>query len=282
MLKKIRLPIVIKPVESWVESEKGTKRVCPELTTTQKEAFDAFDRLTEYGGSVLFQQYLTGKREAISLVYANKKMYGVFGQYAKRTQPPLGGTSVLRQSIVLPGDITTHAEKLIRKIDLEGYSEIEFRRDAKGLPHLMEINPRLSMSVDIAVQSDVDFPLLVYQWASGSTIKNAKTYTVGLWERYLAGDMITTIQAMQETKNIAVRLRILLDFVLIFFQPMRYDYVDFSDMSPIWNASGDFVKRNMNTLISKMSDAVTPLNYRKTTSQSELHQLRLVRNDNTL
>jgi hypothetical protein len=56
------------------------------------------------------------------------------------------------------------AERLIREIDLEGYSEVEFRRDGNDIPYLMEINPRLSASVEIAVRCGVDFPHLLYQW----------------------------------------------------------------------------------------------------------------------
>src|SRR6202023_1089385 len=91
------------------------------------------------------------------------QIYARFAQWAKRTDPPLGGTSVLRQSIPIPPDIGDQAERLVIEIELEGYSEVEFRRDNGGIPYLMEINPRLSASVEIAVRSGVDFPYLLYQ-----------------------------------------------------------------------------------------------------------------------
>src|SRR5213596_1719701 len=78
-----------------------------------------------------------------------------FAQWAKRTSPPLGGNSVLRQSIAIPADIGGDAESLVREINLEGYSEVEFRRDAAGVPYLMEINPRLSASVEVAVRAEI-------------------------------------------------------------------------------------------------------------------------------
>ena len=65
------------------------------------------------------------------------------------------------------GGLTDAAERLIEACDLDGYSEIEFRRDAQGRPRLMEINPRLSASVEIAVRARVDFPMLLYGWAVG-------------------------------------------------------------------------------------------------------------------
>src|SRR5256885_4671083 len=55
--------------------------------------------LTRLGGSVLFQRLLSGRREAVSLLYANGEIYARFAQWARRTDPPLGGESVLRQKI---------------------------------------------------------------------------------------------------------------------------------------------------------------------------------------
>ncbi len=45
-------------------------------------------------------------------------------------EPPLGGVSVFRKSIAVPQDIGDQAERLVRAINLEGYCEVEFRRDA--------------------------------------------------------------------------------------------------------------------------------------------------------
>src|SRR2546429_3087672 len=81
---------------------------------------------------------------------------------------------------------------------LEGYCEVEFRRDATGVPYLMEINPRRSASVEIAVRAGVDFPYLLYQWASGGPIDKAESYRVGGWMRHLHGDLMTTIAALEE------------------------------------------------------------------------------------
>ncbi len=203
-LREIGLPAVIKPVESWVwlenadESDSSGIRFISRLVTTPEEALRAVEELTSTGGTTLFQQFLTGRREAISLMYANGEMYARFAQWAKRTEPQLGGQSVLRQSIAIPTDIGDAAERLVREIELDGYSEVEFRRDSAGIPYLMEINPRLSASVEIAVRSGVDFPYLLYQWANGEAIDRVQSYRVGGWMRYLRGDIMTTLEAIQQ------------------------------------------------------------------------------------
>ncbi|MFL5666840.1 MAG: hypothetical protein ACJ8BW_36650, partial [Ktedonobacteraceae bacterium] len=104
-LREIGLPAVVKPVESWLWGERRGKRLACQLVTTSDEAKHAVEELTGLGGSTIFQQFLSGRREAVSFLYANGEMYARFAQWAKRTEPPLGGTSVLRQSIAVPEDI---------------------------------------------------------------------------------------------------------------------------------------------------------------------------------
>src|SRR6266705_667592 len=186
-LKEIGLPAVMKPCESWVGSDGRGARVVTRLVTTPREAARVFAELTRFGGATLFQQFVGGRREALSLIYSDGEFYARFAQWAQRTVPPLGGDSVLRQSIPVPKDIGDQAERLVREIDLEGYSEIEFRGDRAGRPVLMEVNPRLSASVEIAVRSGVDFPFLLWQWASGVPIDRVERYRTGGWMRYLGG-----------------------------------------------------------------------------------------------
>jgi predicted ATP-grasp superfamily ATP-dependent carboligase len=239
---EIGLPAVVKPVESWRWGElQGARLVC-KLVTSPDEARRAVEGLVRFGGSALFQQFLSGRREAISFLYGRDQIYARFAQWAKRTQPPLGGTSVLRQSIAIPSDIGEQAEHLIREIDLEGYSEVEFRRDDQGKPYLMEINPRLSASVEVAVRAGVDFPYLLYQWAQGSSIEKIEGYRTGLWMRHLAGDLVTTVASLKQhgRPGVASPAKALLDFWISFCIPMGYDYLDWKDPLPAWKASVDF------------------------------------------
>jgi predicted ATP-grasp superfamily ATP-dependent carboligase len=237
-LREIGLPAVVKPTESWITDEQQGKRVACQLVTTPDEASRAVEELTCSGASVLFQQFLTGRREALSFFYANGEIYARFAQWAKHTDPPLGGTSVLRQSIAIPQDIGELAENLIRAINLEGYSEVEFRRDSAGTPYLMEINPRLSASVEIAVRSGVDFPSLLYQWANGEPIAKIEGYRTGLWMRYLWGDIAATAASLRERARPGVipPRQAILDFCRFFFVPVKYDYLDWNDLLPIWTA----------------------------------------------
>jgi predicted ATP-grasp superfamily ATP-dependent carboligase len=254
-LREIGLPAVVKPVESWVwavPAQQGA-RLNAQLVTTADEAREAVEDLTSSGGSVLFQQFLSGPREAINLFYAQGEIYARFAQWARRTQPPLGGTSVLRQSITIPEDIGEQSERLIRAIDLEGYSEVEYRRDAAGKPYLMEINPRLSASVEVAVRAGVDFPYLLYQWARGEPIPKVESYRIGQWMRYLGGDVITTMQAIQQRGRPGVTppAQAIREFGAAFLMPTGYDYVDWRDPLPVLSATAGFVGHHVGNALKK-------------------------------
>ena len=257
-VKEIGLPAVIKPCESWLGNGNGGARVAPELVVTKAEARHAVDRVTRLGGAILFQQLLTGRREAVSFLYARGEMYARFAQWAMRTHPPLGGTSVVRQSIAIPDDIGGQAEALVREINLEGYSEVEFRRDAGCIPYLMEINPRLSASVEVAVRAGVDFPYLLYQWASGTRIERLSGYRIGGWMRHLGGDIETMVDSLHQRgrPGIPRAMQTVVDFGVTFFKPMKYDYVDWRDPLPAVSATTGFIRTMLKRLRSRMRKVV--------------------------
>lgn len=247
-LAHIGLPAVVKPVESWVSRSGADGHwVGPRLVVTREEATQAVEAVTRFESAILLQQYLPGRREAVSFLYVAGQMHARFAQWASRTRPPLGGESVLRQSIAVPADIGPGAEALIREIDLEGYSEVEFRRDAAGTPFLMEINPRLSASVEVAIRAGVDFPHLLYCWAAGEPIPTVAGYRPGNWMRHLGGDVDAVLLSLdqQGRPGIASRPRLIREFTLSFFRPAGYDYFWWSDPAPAVVAIGRFLKEQV-------------------------------------
>ncbi len=254
-LREIGLPAVVKPVESWAGGKQRGVRIVSELVTTPEEARRAVEALTRFGGRILFQQYLSGRRESLSFFYANGEMYARYAFWGKRTEPPLGGTYVLRQTIALPSDTGKQAERLVREIGLEGYSQVEFRRDSAGTPYLMEINPRLNLAIETPMRAGIDFPYLLYKWARGDCLKAVKSYRVGGSMRYLAGDILTTAESVRQRGRPGVPppARAILDFFLSFFVPTRYDYVDWRDPLPAWVATKGFIRFALQLIRKELS-----------------------------
>jgi predicted ATP-grasp superfamily ATP-dependent carboligase len=250
----IGLPAAVKPSESWLWDGREGARVGCALVVTAEEARRAIDAIARFGQTALVQQFLPGRREAVSFLYADGEIRARFAQWALRTRPLVGGESIVRQSIAVPADIGRDAETLIGEIDLEGYSEVEFRRDAAGLPYLMEINPRLSASVEVAVRAGVDFPFLLYQWAIGAPLPKPTPYRAGGWVRHLGGDIEVMFAAFHERGRPGVPRpsRAVLAFGRSFLRPMAYDYFRWADPLPAVRATTDYTR----TLLKRVGSRV--------------------------
>jgi predicted ATP-grasp superfamily ATP-dependent carboligase len=225
-------PFVLKPTVSW--TGKSADRVVPVDVVDKGEAVDATTRFLAAGSGVLAQLWACGRREGVSLFVVNGEVVASCGHVAHRTSPQLGGASVMRQSIPVSEDILDSAVRLVKAIGLEGVCEVEFRRDASGSPLLMEVNPRLAGTIENAIRSGVDFPLMIWQWATQQPIQPMRSYRTGIRTRWLHGDL----RWLWENKNRTGRpdsvsaARGLQTFLWEFSRTRRYDYVDWRDLRP--------------------------------------------------
>jgi predicted ATP-grasp superfamily ATP-dependent carboligase len=234
-LREAGVPAVVKPVQSWVERDGVGTRITSEAVLTVDEAQRSLAYMLSVGGHAVIQQWLPGRREAVTLFYARERMWARFAQASHREFPALGGVSVLCESIPLLPDITDAAERLVRAIQLEGCSMVEFRRDAEGRPVLMEINPRIGGSVGLAIASGVNFPHLVYAWARGESMHEVASYRTGRRLRWLGGDVwnLKCVFDSQGRPDIPPRGRAVATFLSDFIlRPSALDFVEVGDMMP--------------------------------------------------
>lgn len=261
-LREIGYPAVIKPVQSWIQGNGLGTRVACQAVLNEEEARRSVADVVHVGGRVVVQEWLNGRREAINLFYARGRIWARFAQVAHRMYPPLGSASVLRESVPLPPDATDGAERLIRAMDLEGYSEVEFRRDRAGRPVLMEVNPRLSASVEIAVRAGVNFPALLYAWAAGETLQEVPGYRHGLRMRWLGGDLahLRATFNNQGRPDVAPAWGVLATFLLDFLHPSAYDYLDVHDWRPAIVASWSMAREVVGCELERWSTSLAGRN----------------------
>ena len=238
-IEAVGLPAVVKPVRSWAQGDAAGQRLLATVATTPEEARGAVSRILREGIEVLVQEWLPGDREALSFFRAHGRTWARFAQRADRTAPPLGGNSVLRVSIPMPPDTAEAAERLVAELGLDGYTEVEFRRDSRGRAALMEINPRLSAAVEVAVRSGVSFPRLLYRWAAGEPLTESSGYRTGVRMRWMGGDVEWLQSAFTQAgrPDIPSRRRAVSTFMSDFARPTGYDYLDRADLAPAVRAS---------------------------------------------
>lgn len=255
----IAMPAVVKPAISWMNTGDFGWRSGPMLAATREATAKRVEELLAGGTSALVQSCVPGAREAVSTVFADGEFLAVFAQRADRMTPVIGGSSVVRESIPLPPDIAEQACALVRKIGLEGYAEVEFRRDAAGRPLLMEINPRLSASVEVAVRAGVDFPLVLYRWAASAPAQPRRDYRAGIRMRWLRGDIEWLLEAARDPAqpDSPGRAAAVRTFLAEFGRRPSYDYWDFEDPRPALVVTGqvtlNLLRRILRRVRSRLS-----------------------------
>jgi predicted ATP-grasp superfamily ATP-dependent carboligase len=225
-------PFVLKPTVSWTAERR--ERVLPVEVIDKGEASEAARDLLAGGATVIAQQWLPGRREGVTLFIANGEVMASCGHVEHRTTPPLGGASVMRESVQTPPDVHDAAVRLALAIGIEGLCEVEFRRDAQGDPQLMEVNARIPGALDTAIRSGVDFPMLIWQLATGLPVSRVAKYRAGVRTRWLHGELrwLRDNNDREGRPDGMSRARGIWTFLAEFARTRHYDYVDLHDLEP--------------------------------------------------
>jgi predicted ATP-grasp superfamily ATP-dependent carboligase len=232
VLAEFEFPFVLKPVTSW--TGRSATRLLPVDVINLAEVMAATKKFLACGSSVLAQEWACGRREGVTLFIVKGEVLASCAHVAHRTSPQLGGASVMRESIPIPEDIYLPAVRLAAAIGLQGVCEVEFRRDADNRPLLMEINARLAGTIENAVHSGVDFPLLIWQWAAGLPIDHVDGYRTGVRTRWLHGDLrwLRDNHGRGGRPDSVSRSRGLWTIASEFTRTRHYDCFDRHDLSP--------------------------------------------------
>jgi carbamoyl-phosphate synthase large subunit len=231
-IAELGFPFVLKPTMSW--TGKHSERLVPADVLTEAEAVEATESFLDAGSGVLAQQFAPGRREGVTLFVAGGEVLASCGHVAHRTTPPLGGASVVRESIRVSPDLLDASVRLAKAIGIEGPCEVEFRRDAEGRPLLMEINPRLAGTLENALRSGVDVPLMTWRWAAGLEVQPVADHRTGIRTRWLVGDLAWVARNSQRAgrpDSVPVA-RSLWIFASEFFRSRYYDFFDLRDVRP--------------------------------------------------
>jgi predicted ATP-grasp superfamily ATP-dependent carboligase len=225
-------PFVLKPTISW--TGRTMERLVPVDVVDKDEAAEVTRRILDAGVRVLAQEWVPGRREGATLFIMGNEILAACGHIAHRTTPPMGGVSVVRESIDVPADTLDAAVRLVKEIGIQGVCEVEFRRDANDRPLLMEINARLAGTIENAVQARVDFPLMIWQWAMGLGVAPVTTFRSGIRTRWLHGDLRWLWQNWTRTgrPDGVSRGRSIYIFIAEFAKSFHYDSFDARDIRP--------------------------------------------------
>jgi glutathione synthase/RimK-type ligase-like ATP-grasp enzyme len=233
LLAEFDFPFVLKPTISW--SAQSAIRLAPIEVVSKDEVLAVASKFLAAGVGVLGQQWVNGRREGLTLFIDAGQIIAMCAHATLRTTPALGGASVLRQSIPIPPDLLDSSVRLAMAIGLDGICEVEYRRDQAGRPFLMEINARLAGTIKNALHSGVDFPLMVWQWATGQPLTPVDSYKTGVRTRWLRGDIrwLRDNSGRAGRPDSVPRMQALQMFAMEFVRTHHYDSVAGLDFGPV-------------------------------------------------
>ena len=128
----------------------------------------------------LIQELISGEGTGLFTLFDRGKHQALFAHRRLLEKPPSGGVSVLSESIRPDHGMVEAARKLLAEVGWSGIAMVEFKRDNRdGTAKLMEINGRFWGSLQLAIASGVNFPVLSLGYHLGQPAPPDTDYLVG-------------------------------------------------------------------------------------------------------
>ena len=99
-----------------------------------------------------------------------------------------------------------------------GPAQIEFKIDKKGIPRLMEINPKFWGTLDLSIQAETNFPLIATEVAMGHKVEPNFSFKKGIEYIWLFPyQLVYFIKTKQ-------KLKLILDLVKLFKKNTKTEF----------------------------------------------------------
>ena len=183
-------PVVIKPNLSKLWRDNGWEDTLVKIAKNEIELKKILEQ-TQWlqNDPFMLQEFITGHGAGIFAIYNQGQPIAFFAHQRIREKPPQGGVSVLSCSRPLDPHLLKNATKLLDSVHWHGVAMVEFRVSEDGQPFLMEVNTRFWGSLQLAIDSGVNFPELLYKMTKGEQIEPIQKYNEKTRLRWFLGDL---------------------------------------------------------------------------------------------
>ncbi|RDZ38994.1 MULTISPECIES: carboxylate--amine ligase [Haloferax] len=216
-------PVLVRPRRS--SGSRGIKYV------TNKREFDtAFDHVERNFGVPIVQEYVSheGGHYSIGTLFDSDSNEVATHVYKETKQYPVsGGPAVNAVSIEKP-DWADDMLNILKHTGWVGPAHMDVLYDPESDgPKLLEVNPRLWMSIQIAISSGVDFPALLAELVSGNKPSRVASYDTDVSYRWVLPNEILWLL------NADSKMSALAEFLQFDFRDECYGSLSFDDPKPV-------------------------------------------------
>lgn len=148
--------------------------------------YDAY--LERYDVPPLLQQRLPGDGHGYFGFYIDGERLGSYTHHRVREYPASGGASACAESGQDPR-LREYGGRIMDALEWTGVAMVEFKDDADGTPHVLEVNPKFWGSLDLAIQSGLNFPAHLLAHAAGVEAAPDPEFTPSRVHWPLSGDL---------------------------------------------------------------------------------------------
>ncbi|MFT5548303.1 MAG: putative ATP-grasp superfamily ATP-dependent carboligase [Candidatus Azotimanducaceae bacterium] len=237
-------PIVLKPALSHIWLKDRWLSTSVHIARDKNEVEQLLEKkeyLREH--PFLLQEFIPGHGEGIFTLYNSGEALTFFAHERLREKPPRGGVSVLSQSRACDPDQLNYAKSLLDHTNWHGVAMVEFRVTPEGKPYLMEVNTRFWGSLQLSIDSGVDFPNLLHKITIGETVEEIKDYIIGQKLRWVLGDIDSFYLVIRDSGfSIREKLQRLLSFLTPHPLTTRHEVNRWGDLGPAWFELKQYVK----------------------------------------
>lgn len=159
----------------------------------------------------IVQEYIVGDGYGFFAYYDQGVCKRTFMHHRIREYPVTGGASVCAESFS-DGELFRYGKKLLDHLKWDGVAMVEFKKDNKdGKYKLMEINPKFWGSLELAIESGVNFPSMLADRARGKEVEESNRFNQVTFHWIINGELfhflsrpssiVKIFQSMKKSKS---------------------------------------------------------------------------------
>lgn len=227
-------PIVLKPFKSKILEQDHILSTQVIVANSSEEARAALNCHDYFNFPFTIQSFIKGSGQGVFALFNHGESVCYFAHRRLREKPPGGGVSVLCESAPVDERLKSSAETLLRKAKWHGVAMVEFRVSADGTGYLMEVNPRFWGSLQLAIDSGIDFPYWLYLASTGRPVPKAVQEHRRV--RWLLGDLdrlYLVLKAPSTSYSTGAKLLEIIRFLKPGLRT-RHEVNRLSDLRPFW------------------------------------------------
>ena len=238
----VTYPVVLKPSRSVGEQDGQRLKVGVSYASDSADLRHRLDQCSPSVFPLLLQQRIVGPGTGVFLLLWNGEIRACFAHRRLLERPPSGGVSVYCESVALDEKVLMQSRALLDRFGWRGVAMVEYKLDrASGTPYLMEVNGRFWGSLQLSIDSGVDFPNLLARVALDLPTQPAATFRVGTRSRWWWGQVDHVLARIRRPEMRSLpsgtpgMIRTLTHFLLA---PLRLgdreEVLRFADPCPFW------------------------------------------------